>query len=64
MPVSVAARVNRSARARELHKQHPYFTPQDIAKLTGMPLKNVKSALEKGDMNDKPKSRSVDARRT
>lgn len=58
MPISIAAPVNQSARVRELRKQHPYFTDQDLVTLTGIPLKNVKAALGKGQGSDKPKSRA------
>lgn len=57
MTVSVAAPVNQSARIREMNRRYPFFTAQDLATLTGMSLKNVRAALEKGEKNDRPKSR-------
>lgn len=56
MPASIAAPVNQSARVRELRKRHPYFTDQDLVTLTGIPLKNVKAALGKGEARRNPKS--------
>lgn len=60
MPVSIAAPVNQSVRVRELKNRHPFSTDQDIAKLAGIPLKNVKAALEKGELRKKPKSVAAD----
>lgn len=57
MPISVAAPVNQSARARTLKQQHPYLTPEDIAATTGLRLANVKAALGKGELRKQPKSR-------
>lgn len=55
--MSIAAPVNESARIRELKRRYPFFTHQDLAALTGIALKNVRAALEKGEINDRPKSR-------
>lgn len=56
MTASIAAPVNQSARLRELKRRHPYFTAQDLVTLTGIPLKNVNAALDKGEARKKPKS--------
>lgn len=62
MPISVAAPINQSARVRELKRQHTYMTPEDIAATTGLQLNQVKSALGKGELLKKPKSRLIEAR--
>lgn len=56
MPASIAAPVNQSARVRALQERYPFFTPQDIATLTELPLSHVKAALTKGERRKKPKS--------
>jgi len=55
--MTIAIKPNASARARQLRARHPYLSDADIAELTGMPRKNVKAALGKGELRKRPKSR-------
>lgn len=60
--MAIEIKINASARVRQLKRDHPYMTPADIAKLTGIRLANVKAALGKGEQQDRPKSRAIEAR--
>lgn len=55
--MSIAIKVNKAARARELKAQNPFMTEADIAAVTGMPLKNVQNALQRQPKGDLRKSR-------
>ena len=55
--MSIAVPVNASARVRELRDRQPHLTPAELASITGVPLKNVKAALQRRTARDKPKSR-------
>ncbi len=55
MPIAIQP--NRSEQVRQLAARHPYLTPDDIAATTGLKVKAVKAALERG-RHDKPKSRA------
>ena len=56
--MSIAVPVNASARVRELKDKQPHLTPAELASITGVPLKNVKAALQRHIGRDKPKSRA------
>jgi hypothetical protein len=53
---SIAIEAKMSTRVRLLRERHPYMSELDLAKLLGVPTKQVRSALGAKD-NDKPKSR-------
>lgn len=55
---SIAIETKMSTRVRLLRERHPYMSDLDLAKLLGVPTKQVRSALGAKD-NDKPKSRIV-----
>jgi len=46
--IDVAVAGTKADRVRLLAERHPYFTPRDIAKLTGFPLAEVRNALKRG----------------
>lgn len=55
--MSIAVSVNKSELVRQLAARDPNLSPADLAARTGVPLKNVKAALQKV-RPDKPKSRA------
>jgi len=56
--MTIAIKINQAARARELKADNPFMTEEDIAALTGMPLRNVQSALRRRPKGDARKSRA------
>ncbi|MBN9309001.1 hypothetical protein [Devosia sp.] len=56
--MGIEIKINASARARQLKREHPYMSNPDIAAMTGMRLANVTAALGRGEALQRPKSRA------
>ena len=54
--MNIAVQPSNADQARLLAQKHPYLTPRDIVDMAGIPLREVKAALEHR-RRDKPKSR-------
>lgn len=56
--MSIAIKPTNSTRLRVLKERHPYLSEDDIHKMTGIPMAEVKGALRRGPARDLPKSRA------
>ena len=55
--MSIEIKPTAAWQVRALHTKEPYLTPRELHQLTGIPLKNVKAALNAQDARVKSRLR-------